>query len=62
MRSKRTSEPVALSYAPRPRKGYERRLYGLYLAHDAVRLRLPQAAVEAELDPVASALAKGSVK
>ncbi len=51
MRSKRTSEPVALSYAPRPRTGYERRLYGLYLAHYAVRLLLPQAAVEAELDP-----------
>ena len=51
MRSKRTSELNARSYAPRRLKGYERRLYGIYLAHYAVRLRLSQAAVEAELDP-----------
>src|SRR5258708_6119638 len=51
MRSKRTSELNARSYAPRRRTGCERRLYGIYLAHYAVRLRLSQAAVEAELDP-----------
>ena len=51
MRSKRTSEPNVKSYAPRPPKGCERRLYGIYLAHYAVRVLLAQAAVEAELDP-----------
>src|SRR6266851_6860630 len=51
MRSKRTSEPSARCCAPRPPKECERRLYGIYLAHYAVRLLLAQAAVEAELDP-----------
>src|SRR2546423_11265731 len=51
MRSKRTSEPNARSYAPRHPRGCERRLYGIYLAHYAVRVLLAQAAVEAELDP-----------
>ena len=51
MRSKPTSELNARSCAPRRPKGYERRLYGIYLAHYAVRARLSQAALEAELDP-----------
>src|SRR6266581_5646810 len=51
MRSKRTSEPNARSYAPRHPRGCERRLYGIYLAHYAVRVLLAEAAVEAELDP-----------
>ena len=51
MRSKRTSAPSARSYAPRPRKGCERRLYGIYLAHYAVRVLLAQTAGQAELDP-----------
>ena len=38
-------------YAPRRRREYERRLYGIYLAHYAVRVLLAEAAVEAELDP-----------
>ena len=38
-------------YAPRRRRGCERRLYGIYLAHYAVRVLLAEAAVEAELDP-----------
>lgn len=41
----------ARSYAPRRLRGYERRLYGIYLAHYAVRALLAEAAVEAELDP-----------
>ncbi len=32
-------------------EGVRQELYGIYLAHYAVRVRLPQAAVEAELDP-----------
>src|SRR5712691_9563161 len=51
MRSKRTSELNARCCAPRRPKGYERRLYGIYLAHYAVRVLLAQAAVEAALDP-----------
>jgi len=51
MRSKGTSEPSARCCAPRRLKGYERRLYGISLAHYAVRALLAQAAVEAELDP-----------
>src|SRR5713226_9412569 len=51
MRSKRTSEPSARCCAPRPPKECERRLYGIYLAHYAVRVLLAQAAVEAALDP-----------
>ena len=51
MRSKRTSEPNARSYAPRRLKECERRLYGIYLAHYAVRVLLAQAAVEDALDP-----------
>src|SRR6266849_5283196 len=46
MRSKPTSELNARSCAPRRQE-----LYGIYLAHYAVRARLSQAAVEAELDP-----------
>src|SRR6266851_2977685 len=40
MRSKHTSAPNARSYAPRPPKECERRLYGIYLAHYAVRVLL----------------------
>src|SRR6266851_3909165 len=50
MRSKHTSAPNARSYAPRPPKECERRLYGIYLAHYAVRVLLAEAAVEAEMD------------
>ncbi len=32
-------------------EGVRQELYGIFLAHDAVRARLSQAAVEAELDP-----------
>src|SRR6266849_8744516 len=46
MRSKPTSELNARSCAPRRQE-----LYGIYLAHYAVRARLSQAALEAELDP-----------
>src|SRR6266851_9787577 len=59
MRSKRTSEPNARSYAPRRPKGCERRLYGIYLAHYAVRVLLAEAAVEAELDPDRLSFSKG---
>src|SRR5438128_2434383 len=51
MRSKRTSEPNARCCAPRPAFGGRQELYGIYLAHYAVRVLLAQAAVEAELDP-----------
>jgi len=59
MRSKRSSEPNARSYAPRRPKGCERRLYGIYLAHYAVRVLLAEAAVEAELDPDRLSFSKG---
>src|SRR5271165_5756787 len=51
MRSKRTNAPSARWYARRRRKECERRLYGIYLAHYAVRVLLAEAAVETELDP-----------
>src|SRR5712664_3684955 len=41
----------AKSCAPRRLRGCERRLYGIVLAHYAVRALMAQAAVEAELDP-----------
>src|SRR2546426_11832757 len=51
MRSKRTSEPNARCCAPRPAFGGRQELYGIYLAHYAVRVLLAQAAVEAAVDP-----------
>src|SRR5207344_771985 len=51
MRSKRMSVLSARSYVPRRQRVCERRLYGIYLAHYAVRVLLAEAAVEAELDP-----------
>src|ERR1700687_678742 len=51
MRSKRRNVISARCYAPRRQRGCERRLYGIYLAHYAVRVLLAQAAVEGELDP-----------
>jgi hypothetical protein len=45
------SEDNARSYAPRRQRECERRLYGIYLAHYAVRALLAEAAVAEELDP-----------
>ena len=50
-RSKPTSACKARSCVPRRPRGCERRLYGIFLAHYAVRALMAQAAVEAELDP-----------
>ena len=59
MRAKRTSAQGARSYAPRPLKGCERRLDGIYLADYALRVLLAQAAVAAELDPDRLSLSEG---
>src|SRR2546426_12185082 len=59
MRSKRTSEPNARCCAPRPAFGGRQELYGIYLAHYAVRVLLAQAAVEAAVDPVRLSFTEG---
>src|SRR2546426_12321199 len=51
MRSKRMSVISARSCALRRRRACEQELYGIYLAHYAVRVLLAEAAVQAELDP-----------
>ncbi len=51
MRSKRTSASTARCYAPRRKTGVRQELYGLFLAHYAVRFLMAQAAMEAGLDP-----------
>src|SRR6266566_4903783 len=51
MRSKHMRARSARCFGPRRPRGCERRLYGIYLAHYAVRVLLAEAAVAAELDP-----------